>query len=200
MTENISSRMGPIGDDPVQMVSTATKLKTFTIAKGTKAQITQAYSEGLIGATDFAIATDEDLLDNKADKDLSNLSNGLTNTICKTPATTTSTASSVTPAVVVENYVNGANWYRIWSDGWCEQGGFVASTGTDYQEQTVNFLKPMANVDYNVQITMYSNYSNTAVVKGYSYYEPTTINMKVYPQKISLTKGLSWQISGKIGE
>ena len=24
---------------------------------------------------------------------------------------------------LVETYVNGTSWYRIWSDGFCEQGG-----------------------------------------------------------------------------
>ena len=40
-------------------------------------------------------------------------------------ATTTSSASKARPAVVVTNYVNGTSWYRVWSDGWIEQGGFV---------------------------------------------------------------------------
>jgi hypothetical protein len=86
----------------------------------------------------------------KADKDLSNLTSGLSNTICITAATTTSTASSATPAVVVENYVNGTSWYRVYSDGWCEQGGYQASG------QLITFLKPFAD----------SNYSLTAVPDG----------------------------------
>ena len=75
---------------------------------------------------------------------LSNLTNGLANTICTTPAATTSTASSATPAVVVENYRNGYNWYRVWSDGWIEQGG-VGGTGP-----TVNLLKSFNTTDYTL--------------------------------------------------
>ncbi len=52
-------------------MTTSTDLKTFKIAKGTKAQIVTAYNNGDIGDTDFAIATDEDY----ADIDLSNISN-----------------------------------------------------------------------------------------------------------------------------
>lgn len=37
-------------------------------------------------------------------------------TWCTTKATTTSSASSTNPAVVVTNYVNGTEWYRVWSD------------------------------------------------------------------------------------
>lgn len=40
-------------------MTTSTDLKTFKIAKGTKAQIITAYNNGDIGDTDFAIATDE---------------------------------------------------------------------------------------------------------------------------------------------
>lgn len=192
MTENISSRIGPIGDDPVQMASTATKLKTFTIAKGTKAQITQAYSDGLIGATDFAIATDEDLLDNKADKDLSNLSNGLTNTICITPATTTSTASSAKPAVVVENYVNGANWYRIWSDGWCEQGGYTTQHNDNV---SITLISEMLDTNYCVQITKSQtagagNYGVAVINKS-----TTSINVAVSTER-SVT-GFYWEVKGQ---
>ena len=40
-------------------MTTSIDLKTFKIAKGTKAQIVTAYNNGDIGDTDFAIATDE---------------------------------------------------------------------------------------------------------------------------------------------
>ena len=42
---------------------------------------------------------------------------------CTTKATTTSSAASNKVAVIVQNYVNGTSWYRVWSDGWIEQGG-----------------------------------------------------------------------------
>lgn len=53
-------------------MTTSTDLKTFKIAKGTKAQIVTAYNNGDIGDTDFAIATDEDY----ADATLSNVTTG----------------------------------------------------------------------------------------------------------------------------
>ena len=95
-------------------------------------------------------------LANKADIDLSNLTNGLANTICTTPATTTSTASSARPAVVVENYYDSTtvNWYRVWSDGWVEQGGMIYY-GDGTGSRTVNFLKPFnMNGNPNIQITI----------------------------------------------
>lgn len=61
---------------------------------------------------------------------------------CTTQATTASSASANSVAVVVQNYRNGLNWYRVWSDGWIEQGG-VGGTSP-----TVNFLKSFNTTDY----------------------------------------------------
>lgn len=51
--------------------------------------------------------------------------------------------SNVTRPYVVEDYSNGNNWYRLWSDGFIEQGGRVtpAANSTVY---TVNFIKPFS--------------------------------------------------------
>ena len=43
---------------------------------------------------------------------------------------------------IVETYHNGTEWYRVYSDGWCEQGGKI--TGT-----TVTFLKEFADTNYS---------------------------------------------------
>ncbi|MBO7733133.1 MAG: hypothetical protein J6S67_11285 [Methanobrevibacter sp.] len=48
---------------------------------------------------------------------------------------------------ITSTYVNGKDWYRVWSDGWIEQGGETsASTG----KATVTFLKPFANTNYTI--------------------------------------------------
>lgn len=54
----------------------------------------------------------------------------------------------------------GANWYRIWSDGFIEQGGYVAPNAT---KTTVTFLVPYKhNNTINVQVSesMINQYSN----------------------------------------
>ena len=50
--------------------------------------------------------------------------------------------------VVVETYQNGTSWYRVYSDGWCEQGGryTMATTGIG----TIAFLKPFKDTNYNI--------------------------------------------------
>ena len=65
---------------------------------------------------------------------------------CTTKATTTSSASTGRVAVIVQNYVSGTSWYRVWSDGWIEQGGrFYSSSDV---VQTINLLKNFSNTNY----------------------------------------------------
>ena len=53
-------------------------------------------------------------------------------------------ASATTPAVVVTTYISGTSWYRVWSDGWLEQGGIINAGGT------VTFLKPFPDTNYTL--------------------------------------------------
>ena len=54
----------------------------------------------------------------------------------------------VTTPRIVETYVNGTSWYRIWSDGWIEQGGQIDCAKNT--SVTVTFLKAYTNTNYNV--------------------------------------------------
>ena len=48
---------------------------------------------------------------------------------------------------VIETYNNGDSGYRIWSDGWCDQWGTIA-TGTSLgaSNYTLTFLKPFSSI------------------------------------------------------
>ena len=73
----------------------------------------------------------------------------LTNRWTTSRATTTSSASKARPAVVIQNYVNGTSWYRVSSDGWIEQGGFI-SNASNNADTTVTLLKKFSNTNYSV--------------------------------------------------
>ena len=45
---------------------------------------------------------------------------------------------------IIETYVNGTSWYRVWSDGWIEQGGVTTSGKTG----TITLLKTFSNTNY----------------------------------------------------
>ena len=87
---------------------------------------------------------------------------------CTTAATTTSTAADDKVAVIVQNYKSGASWYRIWSDGWIEQGGFC--TGT----QSVTFLKAYKDTDYNISLGIFRNGATGDYAVVYCYGKTTT--------------------------
>lgn len=53
-------------------------------------------------------------------------------------------------AYVTETYQNGTSWYRVWSDGWCEQGGRYNSKGA----VTVELLKAFANINYTASASL----------------------------------------------
>lgn len=55
-------------------------------------------------------------------------------------------------AYITETYVNGTSWYRVWSDGWIEQGGEVSVNATS----TVTFIKTFTAVP-TVKIALVSS-------------------------------------------
>lgn len=63
--------------------------------------------------------------------------------------------NNLSRAYIVETYSNGTDWYRIWSDGWCEQGGFKTSTGF------ITFLVPFTDNNFNFVFSRHYN-SKTA--------------------------------------
>lgn len=96
--------------------------------------------------------------------------------------------------VVVETYKNGASWYRVWSDGWCEQGGNGTLVSGVY---TVTFLKPFVDTNYTAL--------SIAVGSGDNFYfnNPNNIIDKtVSSMKIRIYNNSSlpsdWQASGYI--
>lgn len=54
-------------------------------------------------------------------------------------------------AYVVETYHSGKSWYRVWSDGFVEQGGF--SNSPFGQAVTVTLIKPLTTTDYTILLS-----------------------------------------------
>jgi hypothetical protein len=71
---------------------------------------------------------------------------------CITKPTTTSSARGNKVAVVTQNYLNGTSWYRVWSDGFIEQGGSFTSSGSD---QAVTLLRSFSDTNYTVNLTLH---------------------------------------------
>ena len=47
---------------------------------------------------------------------------------------------------IVETHHGDDGWYRVYSDGWCEQGGYYANSTSSVKDFV--FLKPFVNNDY----------------------------------------------------
>lgn len=58
-----------------------------------------------------------------------------------------------------ETYHNGTSWYKIWSNGWCEQGGDIGGGNSGYAEVTVNYLVSFKDLDYTILVN--GNWSDT---------------------------------------
>lgn len=104
--------------------------------------------------TDIQVDIDEIVTDlnGKADTDLSNVPSS--------------------KAILIESYVNGTSWYRVYSDGWCEQGGYIVSAGST---TTVSLLKPYRDTNYWVSSYMNDNSRGGALTcYGYAMANTTT--------------------------
>ena len=76
---------------------------------------------------------------------------------------------------IIETYSSGTSWYRVYSDGWCEQGG-VTGTESTTRGQTIGitFVKQFTDTNYTIVAidgnTSKSNYSGsvgiTTVLNG----------------------------------
>lgn len=52
---------------------------------------------------------------------------------------------------IVKAWKSGANWYRLYSDGWCEQGGNIITTNL-FEMKKINLHIPYLNNDYFVSV------------------------------------------------
>lgn len=73
-----------------------------------------------------------------------------TNNTVRLPKTSSATR------YLIDSNMSGTNWYRIYSDGWCEQGGYV-SNSTAAVPITVNLIKTMTNTNYTVEVQYEGN-------------------------------------------
>ena len=95
---------------------------------------------------------------------------------------------------VTEAYQNGTSWYRIWSDGWCEQGGAIDSTASPY---TVSLLKTYSSIEYSISCTFVGNtYSNDSGCLLTS--SQTTSSFKVVMPNDNLNWNFFWETRGYI--
>ena len=128
-----------------------------------------------------AIATD---LNGKADVDLSNV-------------TVSSLVRALTNAglkICVESWHdNNGNWYRVYSDGWCEQGGEIPYNSVN--PYIVTFLKPFKDTNYTVFTSAYWSGVNA---NGSSIDKISATSSQVKITRDGTSMGESWEAKGYI--
>ena len=131
--------------DCAQSVEDAQKLKSATgelLTAATEQADAAANSAVNAAASETNTAA---MLGTKADKDLSN---------CTRP-------------YLIETWRNGSSWYRVWSDGFIEQGGYAAE-GIANVDYGLALLKP-----YTADYTLIADVSVYTRGDGYNYFATT---------------------------
>lgn len=71
---------------------------------------------------------------------------------------------------IIDTYRNGTSWYRVWSDGWIEQGGMC----TGGQAMTLTFLKPFTNTNYYISASILMSSQSLNMFSWWTYARFTT--------------------------
>ena len=89
---------------------------------------------------------------------------------------------NATCSICVESYKNGNSWYRVYSDGWCEQGG-VTNTVYANVPSSISYLKTFIDTNYSLLVSLVGEYVNSS-------YPDSCITSKA-TSTFSLTSGYS---------
>ena len=107
--------------------------------------------------------------------------------------------SNATFPHIVETYENGSNWFRLWSDGFYEEGGNLIADATGGLV-TINLLKTFKDTNYSIQTTIY-----TTIPSVSAYYDAvggifgkTTNTITLQRPATSWADGRYWEVKGYI--
>ncbi|MBO7696263.1 MAG: hypothetical protein J6T10_26805 [Methanobrevibacter sp.] len=87
-------------------------------------------------------------------------------------------------------YVNGTSGYNIWSNGYCEQWGFLTA------DATVSFLKIFVDTNYYVLIS--NSYTSTGTSVASVWRNKTTTSVDI--DLATSSSGTSWKVGGYLAE
>lgn len=99
-------------------------------------------------------------------------------------------------SAVVESFNNGYTWYRLWSDGWLEQGGHIEESGVNVVY--ITFPKPFAQIPTLLTTSCSSN-RTTYLDNNIDVYNLSAVGFtKQYVANVGT--GWAWYASGFIDE
>ena len=141
---------------------------------------------------------------NVGSTDVANISTGLTQAETRISSLETNKVDKAGNAWVVEFYRNGTEWYRVWSDGWIEQGGIISSMPTGDSNNKTNYStitlpKAFADTKYIVSVMVNSLTQTSALDTIVTLNEKNTTNFKTrnFDSGNALQVSASWFACGK---
>ena len=114
--------------------------------------------------------------------------NTTTQILSMTPYEPLSLSRGANDIKIVETYQNGASWYRVWSDGWLEQGATMALVPS---AGTINLIKPYKGTNYAI-LELDTGGGNLVLGAG----NRTTSSFKLYSPQTPAPIGVTWRTSG----
>jgi len=98
---------------------------------------------------------------------------------------------------LIKSYSSGTDWYRIYQDGWCEQGGYIPASSATQLDVQVSFLKQFADTNYS--FIQQKNLTSNGTVSGYflATNNKTTSSIYIWNNQ-SYILGTYWQACGYI--
>ena len=97
---------------------------------------------------------------------------------------------------IIESSVSGTTWYRVYNDGWVEQGGIIYSVSNE--TRTITLPKAMANTNYYCACTV------KGVASAGTYASPMMTMQAVNTTQASITfrssndnQNIFWQVIGQ---
>lgn len=101
-------------------------------------------------------------------------------------------------AYVTETWHSGTSWYRVWSDGFIEQGGKLTFTGAALIVREITFNKPFASSMIGLSLMAGRN-SGTNTESEYAYgvyaYSTTKVSVSAWKENGTATT-LWWYANG----
>ncbi len=94
---------------------------------------------------------------------------------------------------IIETYSNGSSWYNLYSDGWLEQGGYVASTSNT---QTIALYKDYKNTDYNILVTPAAPNTPSHYGVGVSTLNKNVSSFQIWNSGYNYYPYIYWESSG----
>lgn len=96
---------------------------------------------------------------------------------------------------VITSYVNGTSWYRIWTDGFTEQGGIAATPDHSVSYVTVSLLKAFSNTNYSTLSALLNNTNQLATIHTYGK-TTTSFSMMTWHYSTAQTDSVVWEAKG----